>query len=62
MEQGDLRIPMSSHIRFVHETRNMCVLLVPYCLNNMILRIDVEIDVKKVIEVYVRRAHYKLVV
>lgn len=61
MEQGDLRIPMSSHIRFVHETSNMCVLLVPYCLNNMILRIDVEIDVKKVIEVYVRRAQYKLV-
>lgn len=50
---------MSSHIRFVHETS---VLLVPYCLNNMILRIDVEIDVKKVIEVYVRRAQYKLVV
>lgn len=62
MEQGDLRIPMSSHIRFVHETRSMCVLLVPYCLNNMILRIDVEIDVKKVIEVYVRRAQYKFVV
>lgn len=62
MEQGDLRIPMSSHIRFVHETRSKCVLLVPYCLNNMILRIDVEIDVKKVIEVYVRRAQYKLVV
>lgn len=62
MEQGDLRIPMSSHIRFVHETRIMGVLLVPYCLNNMILRIDVEIDVKKVIEVYVRRAQYKLVV
>lgn len=62
MEQGDLRIPMSSHIRFVHETRSMRVLLVPYCLNNMILRIDVEIDVKKVIEVHVRRAQYKLVV
>lgn len=46
---------MLSYICFVYEIRNMGVLLVFYCLNNMILCIDVEIDVKKVIEVYVCR-------